>query len=157
MKLKDPAFLFYPEAFMIGTMDMTDEEAGRYIRLMCLQFVKGHLAELTGADDMPKVREKFTLDDEGRYYNRRLQYEMDRRRAFTESRRKNGKKGGRPTKAEEKPTKNHMVNLMETTSKPYGKPSENLPINTNTNTNTDINLSSIREHIREVKERYKDE
>lgn len=154
MKLKDPAFLFYPEAFMIGTMDMTDEEVGRYTRLMCMQFIKGHLSELTGADNMPKVKEKFLQDEEGRYYNYRLQYEIDKRRAFTESRRKNGKKGGRP---KEKPTKNHMVNHMESTSKPYGKPSENLPINTNTNTNTDIQLSNIREHIREVKERYKDE
>ena len=32
---RDPAFLFYPADFLIGTMDMTDEEVGIYIRLLC--------------------------------------------------------------------------------------------------------------------------
>ena len=33
-KGKDPAFLFYPNDFIVGTLMMTDEEVGIYIRLL---------------------------------------------------------------------------------------------------------------------------
>ena len=45
IKLKDPAFLFYSSDFLSGTMLMTDDEVGKYIRLLCLQHQKGHLKE----------------------------------------------------------------------------------------------------------------
>ena len=43
--MKDPAFLFYSSDFLSGTMLMSDEEVGQYIRLLCLQHQKGHLKE----------------------------------------------------------------------------------------------------------------
>ena len=43
--MKDPAFLFYSGDFLSGTMLMSDEEVGQYIRLLCLQHQKGHLRE----------------------------------------------------------------------------------------------------------------
>lgn len=38
--MKDPAFLFYSSDFLSGTMLMTDEEIGQYIKLICLQHQK---------------------------------------------------------------------------------------------------------------------
>ena len=43
---KDPAFLFYSNDFLTGTYTMTDEQVGKYIRLLCLQHQKGELANL---------------------------------------------------------------------------------------------------------------
>jgi len=42
---KDPAFLFYSSDFTIGTQFMTDEQVGKYIRLLCAQHQTGHLDE----------------------------------------------------------------------------------------------------------------
>ena len=39
---KDPAFLFYPNDYMGGTLGMTLEEKGAYMELLILQFNKGH-------------------------------------------------------------------------------------------------------------------
>ena len=49
---KDPAFLFYPSDFLTGTMFMTDEQVGKYIRLLCAQHQKGHLCEKRHDEDM---------------------------------------------------------------------------------------------------------
>lgn len=43
--MKDPAVLFYTADFLIGVSDLTDEECGKYIKLLCLQHQKGHLSE----------------------------------------------------------------------------------------------------------------
>ena len=92
---KDPAFLFYSNDFLTGTYLMTNEQVGQYIRLMCLQHQKGHLTE----KDMLKICkrydkdifEKFKKDDDGNYYNLRLQTEIDKRREYSKSRANNRK------------------------------------------------------------------
>jgi uncharacterized protein YdaU (DUF1376 family) len=91
---KDPAFLFYSTDFFMGTIDMTDEQVGQYIRLMCLQHQKGHLTEaimlsiMKGKlDDL--ILSKFVQDSEGLYYNKRLELEIEKRRRFTDSRARN--------------------------------------------------------------------
>lgn len=102
---KDPAFLFYSSDFLTGTCCMTNEQKGAYITLMCLQHQKGHLQE----KDMKKicggldedVIEKFVRDDEGRYYNKRLEEEIIRRKNYSESRRLN-RQGGQKQE-DEKP------------------------------------------------------
>lgn len=40
---KDPAFLFYPNDWLGGTMGMTFEEKGAYLELLMLQFNRGHM------------------------------------------------------------------------------------------------------------------
>lgn len=87
---KDPAFLFYPADFQIGTEDMTDAQVGKYIRLMCRQHLKGHITEehmlkICGTYDAD-IFEKFVQDDEGAYYNERLEAEILKRRRYSESR-----------------------------------------------------------------------
>lgn len=94
--MKDPAFLFYSGDFLSGTMLMADEEIGQYIKLLCLQHQKGHLKE----KDMlnickthnDEIFSKFKKDEEGNYYNERLEYETNKRKAYSESRRNNRKK-----------------------------------------------------------------
>lgn len=41
MKRTAPAFQFYADDFLAGTFDMTAEETGVYIKLLCLQWSKG--------------------------------------------------------------------------------------------------------------------
>jgi hypothetical protein len=122
---KDPAFLFYSSDFLTGVIDMTMEERGQYITLMCLQHQKGHLSEKTISFCLGSVSDnvmsKFLKDEEGLYYSRRLSSEIEQRANFVESRRENGKKGGRP-------------------KKPLGLPTENLREDENENENEGIDV-----------------
>lgn len=91
---KDPAILFYTSDFYIGTTGMTDEQVGRYIRLLCLHHQNGRLSEFVMRNTMageldPGVIAKFKIDDDGNYYNERMELEADKRRNFTASRVKN--------------------------------------------------------------------
>lgn len=93
---KDPAFLFYSGDFLIGTMFFTDEQVGKYIRLLCAQHQMGRLSE----NDMlnicksydERVFGKFTKED-GKYFNERLEFEAKKRSDFSNSRKKNRMKG----------------------------------------------------------------
>jgi len=95
--MKDPAFLFYPTDFNDGTQDFTNEEVGAYLRLLLFQFSQGHLSldrikkRLGNSfDDLwITIRSKFTTDENGLYYNIRLEEEQNKRRKFSESRREN--------------------------------------------------------------------
>ncbi len=113
---KDPAFLFYSSDFLNGVSDLTMEERGQYITLLCLQHQKGSLSEktirLSVGSVSVDVMKKFVKDDDGNYYQERLKEEIQKRANFTESRRNNGFKGGRP-KANEKPNGYPKHNLME--------------------------------------------
>lgn len=90
---KDPAFLFYSQDFYTGTVFMTDDQVGKYIRLLCLQHQKGHLEEkhmLNICKTYDKdVFSKFIRDGQGLYYNERLEKEIVRRTSYCENRRKN--------------------------------------------------------------------
>lgn len=94
--MKEPAFLFYSNDFLSGTMLMTDEEIGQYIKLLCLQHQKGHLKEKDMLSVCKTYNEeifsKFKQDEEGNYYNERLEYEANKRKAYSESRRNNRSK-----------------------------------------------------------------
>lgn len=111
---KDPAVLLYTQDFIVGTLTMTNEQRGKYIMLLCLQHQKGKLTETDlrqylNEEDIV-VAEKFTISSDGFYYNDRMQMEIENRKVFTDSRRNNGSKGGRPTK----------VAIEETKEEPYG-------------------------------------
>lgn len=155
MRGKDPAVLFYTKDWLVDTMGMTYEEKGIYIDLLCLQHQNGHLPKRQVEGIPEAVKEKFKEDEEGLFYNPRMDREKEKRRAFTESRKVNGKKGGRPPK---KPSENLVVNLEETTSKPSAKPTENLVGNgignEITDADVDVNLKSIRARIKSVSEKW---
>lgn len=114
--MNDPAVLFYTSDFLTGVIDMTMEERGQYITLLCYQHQKGHIKEetirlLVGYVSV-NVMKHFQQDKDGLYFNERMEIETEKRHNFTESRRNNGKKGGRPKLKEpnDKPKKNLVVN-----------------------------------------------
>lgn len=116
---KDPAFLFYPGDWMQGTMIMTRHQKGCYMDLIIAQFNNGPLSletikTILGQDQATwtVLSSKFKKDSEGNFYNERLATEIEKRKMFTESRKVNGSKGGRP-KPLAKPYGSHMNNLPE--------------------------------------------
>lgn len=121
--MNDPAFLFYSSDFLSGISDLTMEERGQFITLLCLQHQKGVLNEKTIRLSVGSVSvdviSKFAKNDKGEYYNERLKIETEKRNNFTESRRNNGLLGGRPKLStytsgypNGKPKNNHMDNHM---------------------------------------------
>ena len=113
---KDPAFLFYSQDFFVGVATMSFEDRGKYITLLCLMHQSGRMSEetirlLVGSPSVT-LKSKFEVDENGLWFNERLEVEAEKRVKFTESRRLNGLSGGRP-KANGKPKKNHMDNHME--------------------------------------------
>lgn len=93
MNNKDPAFLFYSSDFLTGTMLMTDEQVGKYVRILCLQHQRGHLNDKQMMQICKTYDEdifsKFVTDGNGLYYNVRLDAEIEKRRKYSESRSKN--------------------------------------------------------------------
>lgn len=116
---KDPAILFYTSDFLTGTFTMTDEQVGRYIKLLCLQHQKGilQMSDLEfvcrGKDQV--VFDKFQNDGKGNFFNKTLKEHSEKRAAYSESRRENRK------------PKKHMNNI----SKTYDKHMENVNENVN--------------------------
>ena len=125
---KDPAFLFYPNDYLGGTLGLTFEEKGAYIEILMMQFNRGHMTKdmichmLGQRMDMiwSKIAEKFKIDENGCYYNERLEYEQNKRKTFTESRRNNVKGTNQHTHKDKiKPKKTpkkkggHMTSHME--------------------------------------------
>ncbi|MDR2728065.1 MAG: YdaU family protein [Chitinispirillales bacterium] len=82
---KSPAVLIYTQDFLVGTMTMTNEQVGAYTRLLFLQHQKGRLSEkamLAVCPDRDEiVFEKFVIDDDGNYYNERMEAETQKRKS----------------------------------------------------------------------------
>lgn len=94
--MKDPAFLLYSGDFTVGTQMMSYEDKGKFIHLMCLQHQTGHLTEkhmlqVCGSRDSD-VFDKFKKDSDGLYYNERLDAEIAKRKAYSQSRANNRRK-----------------------------------------------------------------
>jgi uncharacterized protein YdaU (DUF1376 family) len=140
---KDPAFLFYPNDWLGGTLGMTFEEKGAYMELLMMQFNRGHMTShmigQTVGQIWVNIKDKFIQDEKGLWYNVRLEIEKEKRKKFTESRRNNVLGENQYTKSNKKTAKNnghmnghmtiHMENENESenesVNKDFGK-SENL-------------------------------
>lgn len=90
----DPAFLFYSSDFLVGTYNMTDEQVGQYMRLLCLQHQQGHLSEadmkaVMGGSLDEIIMCKFREDKNGNFFNKRLDDEVKKRKKYTAGRLKN--------------------------------------------------------------------
>lgn len=79
---KDPAMLFYVSDFITGTMFMSNEQVGIYIRLLCSQHQHGGFIDKDNftlmVGDHKLLRGKFVETDDG-FYNERLMKEMVKR------------------------------------------------------------------------------
>jgi len=89
--MKDPAFLFYSSDFLAGIQDLTMEERGQYITLLCIQHQKGRLTEkmirLCCGNATADVLAKFQQDEDGLFFNQRLEIEVGKRKAHAEKQR----------------------------------------------------------------------
>ena len=114
---KDPAFLFYSDNFQSGTQFLSDEQIGKYIRLLCAQHLHGHLEEkhmLFICKSYDKdIWDKFDKDDVGKFYNVRLEKEILKRKAYSESRSNNRKDKIKKVKKTSKTYVKHMENENE--------------------------------------------
>ena len=95
--MKDPAFLFYFRDFLVSTELMSAEDVGYYIRILCHMADKGrlninHMQSICKAYSKAHIlHEKFKVDENGFYYNQKLDEELEKRRNYTQSRRDNAK------------------------------------------------------------------
>ena len=88
---KDPAFLLYSNDFLSGVSDLTMQERGQYITLLCLQHQKGHLTEkaihlvlgIENLDAISDLLSKFSVDKSGKFFNKRLDEEMKKRSSIS--------------------------------------------------------------------------
>lgn len=116
---KDPAFLFYSNDFEVKTKFFTHEQVGKYVRLLITQHQFGHLTEsqiahVAGTPIDAEVLAKFDKDENGLFFNSRLKEEVEKRQAFTESRRLNALKSkGIKKKASALHTHKRMENENE--------------------------------------------
>ena len=124
---KDPAFLFYPNDYLGGTMGMTFEMKGAYIDLLIFQFNNNHFTEaqaqqvlsicFTRVWDMLKSKFKKEGENGQFYFNERLRIEIEKRKAFSESRKINALQRGKSKKAYAE----HMGNENENENKDINK------------------------------------
>jgi uncharacterized protein YdaU (DUF1376 family) len=140
--MKDPAFLFYYRDFKSSTENMTNEQRGAYIQLMCIQAENNVVTD----QDMLKicsnicfktmsvklneelysvVKSKFKElpDAPGHFINNRLAEEIEKRIKYSESRRTNRQK-----------------NISKSYDKTYVQSYEKHMVNVNENVNRDENI-----------------
>jgi uncharacterized protein YdaU (DUF1376 family) len=101
MARKSPAFSFYPDSFIGGTLTLSTAETGVYIKLLAASWLHGQLSFsfcLAFCSDIDSVlverilRLKFQEITPGCWINQRLEEERKKQQIRSE----NGKKGGRP-------------------------------------------------------------
>jgi len=101
---KDPAFLFYSKDFLTGVSDLTMEERGQYITLLCMQHQKGRLSkkaiDIAVASISSDVLSKFKQDKSGNFYNSRLEVEAEKRRNHSKKQSDRAKRGWEKRKKE---------------------------------------------------------
>lgn len=101
--MKPPAFQFYADDFMAGTSDMTNEEVGLYIRLLCIQWSRGHVTQEVIArygraiaqPSLEYVIAKFVKDENGLYKNKRMEIVRAKMEAFRINRSESGRRGAK--------------------------------------------------------------
>lgn len=111
-RMKSPAFRFYVDDFLGGTMHFTDAEVGLYVRLLCLQWSKGCLSdddtELSsygkGGTPLARIRAKFVKGSDGMLRNDRMEIERRKQLDYRDKQVENGRMGGRPVKAKPNPS-----------------------------------------------------
>lgn len=137
--MKDPAFLFYSKDFLTGVADLTMEERGQYITLLCLQHQKGRLTrkliDLAAPDATADVLSKFEKDEQGNFFNRRLEEEASKRANHSDKQRDRALKGWEKRK--------QKTNKKDATAYPTAEATA-LPL-VNANVNVNVNEDVIKE------------
>jgi len=134
--MNPPAFQFYADDFVAGTMKFTDAEVGLYVRLLCAQWAEGGLpdddAELVsygrGETPLARVKAKFIKGKDGLLRNARLEDVRAKQAAFRQSRVDAGRNGAANrwhshSTANGKPMAQPMANGMANDGSPSPSPS----------------------------------
>lgn len=126
---KDPSVLFYTSDYLTGTSHFSFAEKGFYMDILCQQQQKGHLSmafiqRIAGSEFeklWPAIKEKFLVDSSGNFFNERMDFEIEKRRKYSDSRSNNRKSN--ISKTHEKDVNNtsgsyvqHMENENENTN-----------------------------------------
>lgn len=100
---KAPAFQLYADDFLAGTSEMSAEEVGGYIRLLCHQWTKGgipndedragRMAGLMGSPSLRYVLAKFTPCEDGMLRNERLERIRAEKKQYSDNQSQSGAKG----------------------------------------------------------------
>lgn len=144
--MNNPAILWYPSDFISSTIFWNNEQCGAYIRLLNYQFTLGHLSleQMKQITSDELVLSKFVKDKKGKYYNKRLEKEIEKRQNYCASRSKNklGKK------------KKDMINISKSYDKTYdlhmGNENENININNNINNNLEYLIDYFNNNIHSI-------
>lgn len=94
---KDPAVSWFFNDFMGGTMGFTRHQKGCYMDVLAAQFNLGHLSlevvkTVLGSDFgqvWPTLQKKFCADDKGLFFNKRLEFEINKRQSYSKGREDN--------------------------------------------------------------------
>jgi uncharacterized protein YdaU (DUF1376 family) len=96
---KAPAFQFYADDFLAGTLEMSQEEVGQYIRLLCHQWNRGSIPvetekqqRLTGGCVSVDVLVKFRLCEDGLLRNERLETVRSEKDRYLQQQSQKGRK-----------------------------------------------------------------
>ena len=89
---------FDTKAFLSSVVEMSMEEVGEYITLLCIQCQNGFITEKRMQRSALVIREKFVNDGENRYKNLVMEAAIIKELNYIASRRKSGSYGGRGKK-----------------------------------------------------------
>lgn len=107
--MRPPAFRFYVDNFVEGTVSMTDAEVGLYVRMLCLQWSQGYVPNddteimrlsrgSTGVQpdsnrpvlDLARIKRKFEVGIDGNLRNLRMEIERKKAKKFSKSQSEKG-------------------------------------------------------------------
>jgi len=130
-KRRAPAFQFYADDFLAGTLDLSQAEVGAYVRLLCHQWNRGSIPvepekqqRLAGGPVSADVLAKFHEDPDGFLRNPRLEQERMKQADFREQQRLKGIASGQ---ARREQRFNHGSTTVQPNPQPDGQPEVNSP------------------------------
>lgn len=132
-----PAFQFYPDDFLGGTMHMSDAEVGYYVRLLCVQWNAGEAGLTDDKEELARyskgglvepalnrVLTKFQRCSDGRLRNSRLESERVKQIEYREHQKRAGRASA---EARLQRRLNDGCNAGSTTVQPSPQPKANSP------------------------------
>lgn len=136
-KRKAPAFQLYTDDFLAGTLEMSQEEVGQFIRLLCHQWNRGWIPvetekqqRLTGGCVSVDVLVKFRLCEDGFLRNERLESVRTERGIFLQQQSKKGQQSAekrRLAALEIQPDFNRTSTEVQPDGQPTPQPESNSP------------------------------
>jgi uncharacterized protein YdaU (DUF1376 family) len=134
---KAPAFQLYTDDFLAGTLEMSQEEVGQFIRLLCHQWNRGSIPvetekqqRLTGGCVSVDVLVKFRLCEDGSLRNERLESVRTERGLFLQQQSIKGQQSAekrRLAASAIQPKLNQTSTEVQPDTQPDGQPESNSP------------------------------